>query len=274
VPAVALLATSIGVLVAARRVLRSRVARSAAAEPELAERELVAERTLVARRALEQSSEAALWALCIFASYGMWLSDTTPIFGGTKHWMTAYPFIALFAGQGFAWLRGAAVAEFGRGSALRERAGGWLLAACLLVSPLYITAHSHPWGLSAYTPLVGGASGAATLGLNRTFWGYTTGAVQDYINAATPEGGRVFIHDTAQDSFQMLQKDRRIRRDIKPWGSVSGSDLALYHHEPHMSRVEQMIWVDYGTTTPSHIGAFDGVPIVWLYDRHRSALAP
>jgi hypothetical protein len=40
-----------------------------------------------------------------------------------------------------------------------------------------------------------------------------------------------------------------------------------------MSLVEHMIWVDYGTVAPRYIGAFDGVPVVWLYDRTRRAAA-
>src|SRR4029450_2134600 len=42
-----------------------------------------------------------LWFLSMGAIYAAWLSPKTPIFGGTKHWMTAYPFLALFAGVGF-----------------------------------------------------------------------------------------------------------------------------------------------------------------------------
>jgi hypothetical protein len=208
-----------------------------------------------------------LWLLCVFVSYAPWLSSDTPIFGGTKHWMPPYPYLDLFAGQGFTWVRGllgqAAFAKGGRRQLLVTAA----LGAAVLAAPLVMTAHSHPFGLSAYTPIVGGAPGAATLGLNRTFWGYTTGSVADFINHRAAPDARVFLHDTAQDSFRMLQKDGRLRKDLKPWWTVSGSRLALYHHEQHMSRVEHMIWVDYGTTAPEHIAAFDGVPVVWVYVR-------
>src|SRR6185295_20354725 len=43
-----------------------------------------------------------LWAIGIGVQYAPWiLSTNTPIFGGTKHWFTAYPFLCLFAGVGF-----------------------------------------------------------------------------------------------------------------------------------------------------------------------------
>jgi 4-amino-4-deoxy-L-arabinose transferase-like glycosyltransferase len=58
-----------------------------------------------ASREPARTGAASLWLLCIFSSYSVWLSSGTPIFGGTKHWLPAYPFLALFAG---AWLCGSA----------------------------------------------------------------------------------------------------------------------------------------------------------------------
>jgi hypothetical protein len=34
-----------------------------------------------------------------------------------------------------------------------------------------------------------------------------------------------------------------------------------------MGRVEYQIWVDYGTTVPSYIATYDGVPVAWVYER-------
>jgi hypothetical protein len=224
-------------------------------------------------RPLEPAAQGTrtLWLVCILTSYSVWLSTGTPIFGGTKHWMPAYPFLALLSGQGFAWLQSVLAPLLQRWLSARAARYAWLgesaLGACLLAAPASMTWHAHPWGLSAYTPLVGGAPGAATLGLNRTFWGYTTGALQSQIDALAPDNAPVFIHDTAMDSFKMLQRDGRLRSDLRPWTSVAGSDLALYHHEQHMSRVEYMIWVDYGTVAPVRIAGLDGVPVVWLYER-------
>lgn len=210
-----------------------------------------------------------LWLLCVLVSYAPWLSSKTPIFGGTKHWLTAYPYLCLFAALGFAWTReriAALSAARARASRVLAEAG---LAASVVVGPAVMTVHSHPWGLSAYTPLVGGASGAAHWGLNRTFWGYTTGALTDFLNQHVRRGGIVYLHDTAAQSFSMLRQDGRIRSDISGTLDIHASDYALYHHEPHMSRVEQQIWVDYGTTAPAEIGCYDGVPVAWVYARPR-----
>ncbi|HYQ27780.1 MAG TPA: glycosyltransferase family 39 protein [Polyangiaceae bacterium] len=210
-------------------------------------------------------STPLLWGLCLLMCYAPWWSSATPIFGGTKHWMTAYPFLCLFAGTGFAFAA-SRIARLSPGKS-------WALAAppalslCVLLGPLCMTLHSTPWGLSFYTPLVGGAPGAASLGLNRSFWGYTTGTLQDEINQRAPQRGYVFVHDMALASWEMLRLDHRLREDLRGRLSIPISTLALFHHEPHMRRVEYQTWVEYGHDAPAAIRTFDGVPIVWLYAR-------
>ncbi len=207
-----------------------------------------------------------LWLFCIVLSYAPWLSSSTPIFGGTKHWMTAYPFMALFAADGFVAARDALGRAFPRISG-SPRVAAAVLAGLVLVGPATMAWSSHPFGLSAYTPVVGGAPGAATLGLNRTFWGYTTGAVAGHLDETAPKGASVFLHDTAFQSWAVMAHDGRVRRDLRPTLDIVGSDLALYHHEPHMARVEYQIWTSYGTTRPSHVGTHHGVPVVWVFSR-------
>jgi hypothetical protein len=188
--------------------------------------------------------------------------------------MTAYPFLALFAGCGFA-----AVVRALRRELLRHRRRfTWALAAArpalpvtllagasVIAAPAAETFHAHPWGLSAYTPLAGGAPGAATLGLNRSFWGYTTGAIVPDLDREVPKRGSVYIHDTAGPSWDMLATDGRLRRDIRGVWSVAGADFALYHHEKHMRGQEFQAWVAYGTVRPSIIAGLDGVPVILVY---------
>lgn len=206
-----------------------------------------------------------LWLLCILTSYAPWLSKNTPIFGGTKHWITAYPFLCLFAAQGFARVARSLSELAPRVVAKRAIALG--LAVSVIVAPLAITLSSHPWGLSAYTPIVGGAPGGATLGLNRTFWGYTTGSVQDFLNREAPPNTAVFVHDTAMQSWDQMVRDGRLRSDLRGAWTPAQSSFALYHHEPHMGRVDYQIWVDYRTLSPAYVGAHDGVPVIWVYRR-------
>lgn len=236
----------------------------------------------VARVPRDPAHTELYWLVCMVACYSPWFSSSTPIFGGTKHWMTAYPFLCLFAGVGFdkvrrtigEWLEtGLRARPSPNGLAPRfPRAGSRALAPVLLygtvfAAPLAETVHSHPWGLSNYTPLVGGASGAASLGLNRQFWGFTTGAVTDFLNEHVVPGGGVYLHDTAWDSWELLRRDERLAPFVQASYSIPASSFSLYHHEEHMEGVEYQIWVVYGTTIPVHIGVYDGVPIVYVYAR-------
>jgi Dolichyl-phosphate-mannose-protein mannosyltransferase len=230
------------------------------------------------RPRFDPGSTDLLWLLGLVVNYAAWTSTKTPIFGGTKHWMTAYPFLALFAGCGFA-----AVVQALRRELLRHRrrftwarsAGRATLpvaviaGAMVIAAPAAETLHAHPWGLSAYTPLAGGAPGAATLGLNRSFWGYTTGAIVPDLNREVPKRGTVYIHDTAGPSWDMLAADGRLRRDIRGVWSVAGADYALYHHEKHMRGQEYQAWVAYGTVRPAIIGGLDGVPVILVYKAPR-----
>jgi 4-amino-4-deoxy-L-arabinose transferase-like glycosyltransferase len=247
-------------------------------------------RTLSAwRAARRRDAEAVPWvregifiALCLGVCYAPWLSTNTPIFGGTKHWMPAYPFLCLFVAAGFSRaLRGIAgvlakrrkVSHGGaRDNAPRlvpfVGAGlATLLGLLCIAAPMREALHAHPYGLTAYTPLVGGAPGAATLGLNRTFWGYTTGSVAPVLNRDVRPRGTLYIHDTAWPSWLMLQEDGRVRRDIAVVGSVDEAEVALYHHEMHMEGQEYQAWMSFGTVAPKEVGGIDGVPVILVYER-------
>ncbi|MFZ5895303.1 MAG: ArnT family glycosyltransferase [Myxococcota bacterium] len=212
------------------------------------------------------ASPELFWILAVLVSYAPWWSQSTPIFGGTKHWLTAYPFLALLAGRGFQLLA-EHLAEFAREKKFTKFSLPLLGAACVSAVSVVMALRVHPFGLSAYTPLVGGAPGAATLGLNRTFWGYTTASLADFINERAAQDASVYVHDTALPSWEMLRADGRLREDLRASLSITGSSLALYHHEPHMGRVEYQIWVDYGTSVPAAMLTHDGVPVTWIYDR-------
>jgi 4-amino-4-deoxy-L-arabinose transferase-like glycosyltransferase len=221
------------------------------------------------RRYAGRASAHLLWFIAVLVAYAPWWSSNTPIFGGTKHWLPAYPFLCLLAGRGFqvvsSGLRALASEHPRLARAARAVPVTCALAVCS--APLVMTIHSHPFGLSFYTPLVGGAAGAATRGLNRTFWGYTTGSLLAFLNQHAAPNARIYVHDTAPQSFEMLRADGRLREDLSWTLAPHESSIALYHHEPHMERVEYQIWVDYGTLVPAIIATYDGVPIVWAYER-------
>jgi hypothetical protein len=205
-----------------------------------------------------------LLALAFAAPLAVFFLPTTPIFGGTKHWFPAYPFLAIFAGAGFA-VTLAAMQK--RVAASAQRLAPWALGGAVVVAPLAVTAHSHPFGLSAYVPLVGGTAGGADLGLNRQFWGHMTQNVGPWLDKNAPRNATVFIHDTAWDSWQRMLEEGRVRRDLRGSGTPGDSQFALVQHELHMNEVDHQIWVAYGRTPPAFVLTHDGVPIVSVYKK-------
>jgi 4-amino-4-deoxy-L-arabinose transferase-like glycosyltransferase len=210
--------------------------------------------------------------LLLFLSFGMavgpWLLPNTPIFGATKHWLPAYPVLAIMAGRGFD-LVAASLERVAKGWSPGARAAALVaLVASVLVGPALVTAHSHPFGLSAYVPLVSGTQGGADLGLNRQFWGFTTQtAAEQFLNAKAPKNSTVFIHDTTFDAWGRMQEEGRVRSDLRAAWAPGEAMYALVQHELHMSEVDYDIWIADGTDAPAYVVTHDDVPIVSVYKR-------
>lgn len=216
----------------------------------------------------DRSQTTLLLLLSTVVPLAVFLLPRTPIFGGTKHWITAYPFLMIFAGRGFDLVCAHAERALeGKLDALKKRALPVVLAACVIVGPVVYTQHSHPFGLSSYVPIVGGAPGAADLGLNRQFWGFTTQSLDPWLTAHAPPHSSLFLNDTAWDSWIRMVDEKRIRPDIRGVGSPSESDFAIVHHELHMAEVDYNIWSDYGHVAPVYVLTHDGVPIISLHGR-------
>jgi 4-amino-4-deoxy-L-arabinose transferase-like glycosyltransferase len=211
-----------------------------------------------------------LLALSFLVAIGPFFLSTTPIFGGTKHWLPAYPSLALFAGRGLDLVVSAMRRTLPGLGASKWLATQAALVTSVVAAPLAETVHSHPFGLSAYVPLVGGTAGAADLGLNRQFWGFTTQtAASEYLNANAPVGANVFIDDTTWEAWGRMQAEKRVRPDLRAVGVPSESYLALVQHELHMNAVDYGIWVAVASHTPVYVVTHDGVPIVSIYKRTR-----
>jgi 4-amino-4-deoxy-L-arabinose transferase-like glycosyltransferase len=199
---------------------------------------------------------------------------STPIFGGTKHWFPAYPFLSIFAGVAAARVIAAvaaAVRARARGPGLRAApAVAGASAGLLLLAPAAIeTAHSHPFGLSHYTMLAGGVPGAATHGMNRQFWGFTTGSVAAWLRERMPDGGTVWPCDTTWGAWRMMQQDGMLPENIRATGDLATADYVLVHHEKHFLEVDLQAWVAHGSVAPAHVLTYDGVPIISIYEHPR-----
>ncbi len=211
-----------------------------------------------------------LWLGCLVAPLLAIALPTSPIFGGTKHWLTAYPFMALFAGWGLL----AVTERAGLAAWMGLRWPSWAFAGLCLLPGAVETAHSHPFGLSHYMPVAGGVPGAADLGMNRQFWGFTTGSLASWITERLEGHGSVWICDTTAGAWDMMRRDGSIPAGIRAAPSMSAADLVLVHHEAHFNEVDYQAWVAFGTVRPVFVLRYDGVPIISVYENPRRAESP
>ncbi len=190
---------------------------------------------------------------------------SSPVFGGTKHWFPAYPPLCMFAGYAFASLTDQAMFLL-RGFDRKSRRVLVSTFGCLLLAPgLLETAHAHPFGLSHYTPLAGGIQGAADLGMNRQFWGFTSAPLNEFFQEELPNGGTVFLADMVPTAWSMLHRDGLVPQNIRGTMSYAHADLIMIHHERHFSHLEHQAWVRFQDTAPARVLTYDGVPIITVY---------
>ena len=210
----------------------------------------------------------ALFPLAIITFTG------APIFGATKHWLPAIPFIALLAGFGLDRLSRSALAALKTTRALTGFQETLLVASAVALAcapGIAETWRSHPYALTHYNLLAGGPAGGADLGMNRQFWGYSTRGLLPFINQHARPNAPIYWHDTNQSILNMNVRSGLLRADLGNTGleepGVKASDIALVIHEKHFNKYEYWIWDFYGTARPSAVLTDEGVPMVTLYER-------
>ena len=193
----------------------------------------------------------------------------TPIFGGTKHWMPAMPFLAMYAGAGvtlgYTLLR--------RHVADGSNGGGWIahtataaMFAAVLVPAAYATAHIHPFGTSYYNEFIGSIRGAADQKMFRQFWGYASRQALPWLNDNAPQQTRIYTHNTTGYAWWHYQDQDWVREDING-SSTERSDFAIFHHQQSFTYKLGDIRERYGTHAPAHVVSVEGVPLVSIYRR-------
>ena len=243
---------------------------------------------------------SAVWPMALISMPG------TPIFGGTKHWMGAYPFLLLIGARGVqavwqglvdrlrapkaevqpAWLPGSteeALAQSRRFQAeqpeppswLRERLVPWLLAwglcALVLVPAAQATADVHPHGTAYFNELIGGLPGAAQAGMQRQFWGGATRDGLEEVNRRAAPNASIWFHKSAWGAYAMYQREGWFRRDLHYGVDPAGTALGFFHHQKDHDDYELDAMRDYGVRVPVMQSAIDGVPLLSVYQRPQVA---
>lgn len=183
---------------------------------------------------------------------------SVPIFGGTKHWMTAYPFLCLLMGRALFQL----TERVGLG---KTKSGKMLLGTGLLVllSPALLDNwRSHPKQLAQYASWMGGPRAGARLGLGRVFWG---GVCVPEALGKLGKNDRVFPHDMHPALLGAYRDDARV--DQTKVSSRARADWAFSFHEDHQ-RIDQ-VWTERAGFGPSPrwVCTLDDVPLMSLYKK-------
>ena len=142
---------------------------------------------------------------------------------------------------------------------LMRRAPAVVLIA-VLTPGAWATIDGHPYNLSQYAPLAGGARGAAVHGYNRGFWGH---AVVTLLDEPSLEGARIYLHDVHRLAAEQYRREGRWPGWI-PSG-LRRADAALLFPEKHMLSDEIAIWEALGTTQPAMVVTLDDVPVTIVY---------
>jgi len=194
----------------------------------------------------------------------------TPIFGGTKHWMPAMPFLAVVAGVGAARL------VRGLFSERRQSVAGGALATLMLLPALHATLRYGGQGPAYFNSIVGGPPGAAELRLPRNFWGHSTASVLPFVDENVERRAYVFWHKATLGAIRAYKRDGRLREDVRYTGDWTApySDWAVYHDQMEKLPEEVDVWRAYGTDWPVGGTFLDGVQLMGIYHRPSPPAAP
>lgn len=170
---------------------------------------------------------------------------TTPIFGGTKHWMPAMPFLAVIGALALK-----VILELTR---LYKRAGMRVVITLGLVLPgLWLTQEYGAHGPAWYNSIAGGASGAAEMRMPRNFWGYSSVEMIPWLNERPDEERDIFWHNATGMAVHHYRRAGWLRRELRSSGdwTYPYADWALYHHQHEKLPEELDLWWRYGTPLP------------------------
>lgn len=142
---------------------------------------------------------------------------STPKYGGTKHYMHAVPFLAVFAAFGFRYFFDVVSPLFAPAfaSAKKKVAAALLVIAALSAPAAAGLALSHPYGLGFYNEVMGGPIAAPEVGMQQSFWAYQMRNLIPWMNKNVPENGGVAFNNLPFDCWDMYMRDGMIRKDIR-----------------------------------------------------------
>jgi len=193
---------------------------------------------------------SALLHLLVFAL------PVVPKYDGVRLFMPAFPFIACLAGIG-----GACVWQW------RERAGKVIVVAVLGIAAAALF-WTHPYELSYYNALTGGAWGARKLGFETTYWGDTVNLdVMAYVNEHCPDGSTISVRPPYFDFMGGVPGMKRALQLLKGWKPQRPPDFLIVF--PRQGHLDDFTVDLIRTREPARQWTYMGVPQCMLFDLRR-----
>lgn len=218
------------------------------------------------------------WLLNALIPIAVIALPSTPIFGGTKHWMPAWPFLALMGGVAFERLLSSWGAMWSIQS-VRVYQASAIALACLFLSPALIGLwRSHPHGLAYYNTFVGGPRGSANWKLQRAFWATTMRDALPWMNRSlrsspnAPAQDRapvwVHFHDTNYDSYRMYLQDGLMDGRIRAtWSAYPPTRYIAFIHQKWLRNQHYHALSVLGARTPVYGIYLDDVPLLTFWEQ-------
>ena len=185
---------------------------------------------------------------------------STPIFGGTKHWMPSMPFLAITA----AW---ALLNIMEHINLVKSKMITGLTIIALVAPGLWLTHEYGAHGPAWYNSIAGGAPGAAEMRMPRNFWGYSSIEVLPWLNQRDKASKAVFWHNATGLAVHHYKKAHWLDRHVQSTGdwTYPYADWALYHHQQEKLPEEVDLWWRYGTPLPVEGFFIESVQQIGVY---------
>jgi hypothetical protein len=128
------------------------------------------------------------------------------------------------------------------------------------------TVRTFPHGAAAWSEWIGGAPGAASLGLPRGAEGAGATLAAELSERAA-EGQRVWFAGLSPRAAEALRHDGRLRADLRIATSPAEADLAVVELDDARRDVEYRVWGAFETARPVAAVRLDEVPLASVYAR-------
>ncbi len=212
------------------------------------------------------------WLLNAFVPIALIALPSTPIFGGTKHWMPAWPFLALLAGVGFERVYVGLRRSWSR---MEHPPVQFVTTVCLgvlfLAPALIGTVRSHPHELSYYNTLIGGPRGSANWKLQRAFWAPSTRQVLPWVNQHLgARHRRVFVDFHDSNAYWLYRQGGLLKPNIherRVHDNRYPAQAILFVHQKWLRNQLYHTITILGARAPSHGVYLDGVPLVTVWEQ-------